>query len=49
MKIVYMTLTDYENYLDGGEALYYDDVQKLFEYEGDVEFREVTIFDINLN
>lgn len=49
MKTVYMTIADYEAYLDGGEPLYYESVQKLYEYEGDVEFKEVTIFDINLN
>lgn len=49
MKTVYMTLTDYENYLETGSTLYYDSPEQLYEYEGDVPFKEVTIYNINLN
>jgi hypothetical protein len=49
MKAVFMTITDYEAYLETGAPLYYDSPQQLFEYEGDVPFEEVTICEINLN
>lgn len=44
-----MTLTDYENYLETGFDLSYDTPEQLYEYEGNVEFKEVTIYSINLN
>lgn len=44
-----MTIPDYENYLETGFPLYYDSPQQLFEYEGDVEFIEVPMYNINLN
>ena len=49
MKTVYMTLTDYANYLNDGFEMYYDSPQQLYDYEGNVEFVEVTIYSINLN
>ena len=49
MKAVFMTENDYKSYMDGNEPLYYDTVQKLYEYEGDVAFIEVNIYEINLN
>jgi hypothetical protein len=49
VKTVYMTLPDYENYLNDGFEMYYDSPQQLFDYEGNVEFIEVTIYNINLN
>ena len=49
MKTVYMTLQDYENYLNNGFEMYYDTPQQLYDYEGNVEFVEVTIYNINLN
>lgn len=44
-----MTIPDYENYIDGFEPLYYDSLEQLIEYEGEVEYLEVNLFDINLN
>jgi hypothetical protein len=49
MKTVYMTLSDYENYLETGFPLYYDSPKQLYDYEGDVPFKEVLLFDINEN
>lgn len=44
-----MTIDDYENYLDGATPLYYETLKELIEYEGDVEYMELNLFDINLN
>jgi hypothetical protein len=49
VKTVYMTLPDYENYLNYGVEMYYDSRQQLYDYEGDVPFQEVILYNINLN
>jgi hypothetical protein len=49
MKSVYMTIPDYKTYLETGFPLYYDSPQQLFEYEGDVPFKEVPLYNLNPN
>ena len=52
MRIVYVTIKDYEQFLEAdsiGEPLYYDSPQQLYEYEGDVPFMEYYLITYNLN
>ena len=44
-----MTEKDYEAYVNEDWILYYDSPQQLYDYEGNVPFVEVIIFDINNN